>query len=519
MKTTPIFKIIACVLLIVPPLPIFSGCPISIFGDTKPYQEKKLNDILTKLYQINKNYKAPQPRVEFRNTTTQVAAYYPDKNIIVVEAKTYEICRSMKADSSSALAFLLGHELTHFYQHTRTKLGFVSNFLSYDKTPNGDTQLEKEADIQGAFNAYLADYNIRNTISPVLDKIYTEYQLKGKTLSGYPSFEERKRVANDVQQEVNKLIDVYEAANYMSAMGQYKISNLCYKYILNVYQSPEIYNNLGILTTLEAANLALKSDDKFVYPYELDWASRLSRSRGTETINPEEQAQRIVLLKEAQNYFQKATDINANYLVAKINKLCVLTQLGKAEEAVQFYTKLKKSLKTDIDRDHAQIAYALALSQKIEGLEKAKNIFKNLSANPKSQVGVSAIARYNLAVLDNQIPEMPTKSCDMSIENSTIDGVDLRKALTKDITETIDIAKNAQLIFQKKSKSTVVQASINGRSSFRFQRIFQALVTEGGMQQGTIVLTPSGSLSVCDYMAFKLNEKNEIVEWVKYYSK
>jgi tetratricopeptide (TPR) repeat protein len=506
MKTT--HKILLC-LLFLPPL--------SIKAENAPYQLSIIQKIVSKLYETNNNFTHKPPTVEFKNTTSQVASFVPDKNVIVVEAQAYKICQSMGKDSINALAFLLGHELTHFYQHAHTKVGFISNFLSYDKTPKSDTRLEKEADVQGAFNAYLAGYDMGENIGLVLDKIYTGYQLKGKTLSGYPAFEERQKVAAEVQEKVADLIKIYESANYLTALGQYDFARLCYEHILEVYQNREIYNNLGILSALAAADLSSKSMDKFVFPYEIDWNTRLSRKkRGTETMTEEAQTQRLMLLKKAQNCFETATRMDKSYTVAAINHLCVLAQLGKNEEALEDYAKLKKRLTDPVQQAHAKLTYALILSKKVEKQGESNTILAELSKNTSK--GVAAMAQYNKDVLDNKTAKLASASCDFTIENTKIDNVQLHKLSSNG--SILNVNNSARLIFQKQENSTVIQAKIQGKYYFAFQRIkdFLPKNREGGIND-KVVTTTNGFISICEdqQVAFRYDNAHKIVEWLRFY--
>lgn len=100
-------------------------------------------DILKQLYYSIGNFQQPMPSIEVVNSEELVAAYIPNKNIIYLEEKAFDVCRSFEKDSLSALAFLIGHELTHCYQ----KVGWASNFLAYDKVANGVESEEKAADV------------------------------------------------------------------------------------------------------------------------------------------------------------------------------------------------------------------------------------------------------------------------------------------------------------------------------------------------------------------------------------
>jgi tetratricopeptide (TPR) repeat protein len=510
MKTT--HKILLCLLCL---------HPLSIKAKNEPFQVAVIQKIVSKLYETNRNFSKKQPTIELKNTKLQVASYVPDKNVIVVEAQAYQICQSMGKDSLNALAFLLGHELTHFYQHAHAKVGFISNFLSYDKTPNADTRLEKEADVQGAFNAYLAGYDIGENIGLVLDKIYTGYQLKGKNLAGYPAFEERQKVATEVQEKVNDLIKIYESANYLTALGQYDFARLCYEHILEVYQNREIYNNLGFLSALSAAELASKSTDKLIFPYEIDWNTRLSRkkSRGMDIITEDAQTQRLVLLKKAQTYFETAVRFDKSYTVAALNHLCVLAQLGKTEEALAEYAKLKNNLHDPLQMANAKLAYALILSKKVEKQGESSTILSELANN--SHKGVAMMAQINKDILDNKTIKLPSTSCPITVENARIDSVQLHKLSPKG--HVLNVSSTARLTFQKQANSTVIQARIQGKYYFAFQRIKgflpkNAQNTEGG-RTDNVVTTTNGFISICDdqQVAFRYDMNNKIVEWLKFY--
>jgi tetratricopeptide (TPR) repeat protein len=504
--------------------------PLSIKAENVPYQLSVIQKIVSNLYETNHNFTHKKPTIEFKNTTLQVASFVPDKNVIVVEAQAYQICQSMGKDSLNALAFLLGHELTHFYQHAHTKVGFISNFLSYDKTPKADTRLEKEADVQGAFNAYLAGYDIGDNIGLVLDKIYTGYQLKGKILTGYPAFEERQKVATQVQDKVNDLIKVYESASYLAALGQYDFARKCYEHILEVYQNRELYNNLGILSALSANEIAVKDEDNLIFPYTLDWTTRLSRkkSRGTELPTDYSTVQqRTAFLKQAQSHFDKATRMDKDYLVAPLNKLCILAQLGKTEEALQAYNKLKKRLKNPEQRANMKLVYALILSKKLEKLEESKTILEELSQN--SFKNVATMAQYNKEILDGKTAILTSENCDFTVENTQFDSVQLHKLSPKGYC--INVSGAARLIFQKQANSTVIQAKINGKYYFAFQRIkgflpenaqkilaSDSVTTEGGGND-KIVTTTNGFISLCEeqQVAFRYDNAHKMVEWVRFY--
>lgn len=481
-----------------------------------PYRISTVERVIQQLFTANGNFQIKKPMVEMRMTTQQVAAYIPSKNLVIIEDKAYQICQTMGKDSLDALAFLLGHELTHAYQHAQSKTGFISNFLSYDKAKNADTNKEKEADVQGAFNAYLAGYDIQNNIPSILEKIYIAYQLKGKTLSGYPTYEERLKVANEVQKKVNDLIQIYETANLMTAVGQYAFAQLCYENILELYQNREIYNNLGVISALAATELSTKNGDMWSYPYEIDWQTRLShkKSRGEETTSDEMQKEHLILLKKAQTYFDKAYKMDKSYTPAAINALCVTAQLGNVIDAEKRFKSLKP--KDALQKNYAKLAYAIALGHDPWRQQEATTLLQELKAH--SIKAISIMAEQNLAVIEKRDFNTDEKTCSMDIELPEIDAVQLYKLPNKGQILSISSVKNAQLTIQNHAQSTVVQAKMKNGYYFAFQRTKKALNTEG-IVKGHWITTSLGYLSVCDdvHAAFRYDKENKLVEWVKYY--
>src|SRR5690606_9520990 len=143
-----------------------------------------------------------------------------------------DICETMGANAESALAFIIGHELTHFYQqHDWEEAGFGTTFLAEKNIFTKHTYHEEEADMYGAFVAHLAGYNTLEIVSGLLDKIYKEYKLAIK-MDNYPTLGERKAVTNKVREKIEKLIEIYDNANYFAALGWHMQAVHCYEYLL-----------------------------------------------------------------------------------------------------------------------------------------------------------------------------------------------------------------------------------------------------------------------------------------------
>ncbi len=156
----------------------------------KPWHEIAQN-VLDNLYKASSDYRFPKPSLAFTSAKQDVAYFFPSKNTLVIEEETFEVCSRLGKDSINGLAFIIGHELAHMYQEEMGSRDFTSSYLTYDKGIHARIRTEKQADIQCAFNAYIAGYKISCVIPQLVDQLYIAYNLKGSSLEGYPTVEER----------------------------------------------------------------------------------------------------------------------------------------------------------------------------------------------------------------------------------------------------------------------------------------------------------------------------------------
>lgn len=374
------------------------------------WQETVATQVLSKLYLTYGNLQTAPPKIKIDASSQKVAAFYPAKNLIVLDAKAYAVCQKLGRDSLDALAFIIGHELTHS-QQTETRQQRVStNFLAYDRSISANIRTEKVADIQGIFNAWLAGFRAREVVPRVLDDLYSAYNLKNKTLPGYPSLAERQAAVGEVAAIVENLVGLYESANYLIAIGYFDLAANALEHILQYYRGREVLNNLAVANIKYALTFPIASTDRFIYPFELDWASDLQKrriSRGDEQpLAAEESFLRWQLLDKADRCLTDALELDNDHRTAILNKSCVLLLLNRADEALRFLEihfpatpvgKKKKSQKTrSFDDDEAvQMAFALA-RQMLGQRDEAAAIFEKLEKSAAPLVAMQA--NFNRAV-------------------------------------------------------------------------------------------------------------------------
>lgn len=382
---------------------------------------KKARAIYDKLVEAKGDRRFPVPAFTMTKETNNAAFLVYGGTQIGLEEKAYDICMSMgEAEGEAAVAGLLGHELIHFYEKHQWRSGFAQAYaeleigrrlrgmVDQDKVNN-----ETQADYLGGFLAYSAGYDVFDNRGPLLDKIYTQYPFPEVDSSGaYPSLEDRKALARKSEEKLKELVSVFEVGNLLTAVGQYEDARAFYKHILIDYQGREIYNNLGVVTVLEALEFFPQSERKYRLPLELD----MSFGAGGKDGFGDKIERRNRLLREAILYFNNAIGMDPGYAPAYLNKACAYYMLGDNKRAA-FYAGVEaqrdtsKYPKTATD---AKVLLAM-LAAKAGNAEEAIAQLEQLETP-------SAVARYNLSIMKGTEAATPAKPDGPDAYD--IDGVD-----------------------------------------------------------------------------------------------
>lgn len=261
---------------------------------------------------------------------------------IAIEEKVFDLFATLGDDQESALAFLLGHELTHYYMRHGWVGDFGNSFASSDmgkkmiKVANYEEVIkrETEADYFGGFYGYLAGYDTLGVAPRALDLLYSAYDLPDK-LPTYPSRVERKAIAERAEANLKKMVPVFEAANRLLLLGKYEEAARLFEHLAHTFPSRELFNNAGVAYALEAIRLFKPGQANFAYPFEFDAETRLMGNKSKTKGMPDEfAARRITLLQRAADSFDKAIQRDKGYAVAYVNLAGVTTLIGDHDTAV-----------------------------------------------------------------------------------------------------------------------------------------------------------------------------------------
>ncbi|MCB0621543.1 MAG: hypothetical protein KDC43_12405, partial [Saprospiraceae bacterium] len=217
--------------------------------------------IFQRLIEAKGDKRMKPPTLKWSFDVGQGAFYDPNTKNISFEETAYKVCKSFGDQADDAIAYILSHELIHYYKQHGWEAAFAKQFSGRQIATDVDEDLrdikqqETESDLLGGFLAYTAGYNTVGIAPEFLPKLYDAYPNwpKGQNPK-YPTLEERVLLAQSTQKELEQLIEIFETANMLTAIEHYADAIDYFNYILSLYQSRELKNNMGVLHCM----LALK---------------------------------------------------------------------------------------------------------------------------------------------------------------------------------------------------------------------------------------------------------------------
>ncbi|HEX5625518.1 MAG TPA: tetratricopeptide repeat protein, partial [Saprospiraceae bacterium] len=184
-------------------------------------------------------------------------------------------------------------------------------------------------------------------------------------ISGYPTLQDRKILSRRSAEKLTQLVDLFEMANYLHAIGRYEDAIQYFAFVLQQYPSRELYNNLGVTALMSAVDLFSAEEMKFKFFAELDLQSSASRG-ATDSI------QRTKYLQQAILHFDAAISLDPAYAPAYFNKAVAYALLKDIPRA-RFYAgveAMNKSQNGTFDKTAKDIRILLAILDAMEGREQ-----------------------------------------------------------------------------------------------------------------------------------------------------
>jgi tetratricopeptide (TPR) repeat protein len=471
----------------------------------------------------------PAPAFVMSKNENYVAWMDATKVLIGLEEKSFDVCMGFGADSLNALAALLAHEITHYYE----KHDWTQHFITEQNGSDLGKKLlgikegikhEAQADYLGGFLAISSGFPISDLMPRLLDSLYSSYHLPD-TLLGYPSLKERKAMSEATQSKLKELQYAFEISNFLAILGCYEAAATYQHFLLNEFQSREIYNNAGVLSVISALESQDNDLSSYYFPLEIDPVSRLSSNKKGN------QLQNNSLLQKATDYFLKAKELDPNYATANLNLACVYALQEQMDEAHYFIKKAEKLSKKQ--NDQATKSNILVVRGIISCIEKDTLAALKFFEKARNQGNELAILNEEKLLNSAKKPTFPAKNTsNKNIEK--IDSVSLDRFLIElNVAQVLDIEKgkttlgikklNNSMIFvhlSEEEQQTVVIQTTHEKSAEKTQ-----LGVGFGTKQKEILATyqePSKKIQTNNgqywvyfsaQIGFQFDENNEVINW------
>lgn len=350
------------------------------------------------LIQARGDQRLPVPKFVMNKGRRYVAWMNPFRTEIGLEEAAYDVCVQLGADSLNAMAALLAHEITHYYE----KHNWSRSFVQTNKQLTVSTKIEEldeglkfevQADYLGGILAITAGYNTYHVLDQFLRLAYQAYDLP-EVVDGYPSLDERVLMSTNTADRLRQLHSVYQTANLLTILEEHELADDYYQFILKDYHSYEVYNNAGVNACRAALQLIKPEAMPFVFPLELDMSSRLD---GLNTRFVKDADARIEeLLKTAAGRFKNAIELAPEEASAYLNLALVYTLQEEWLDANYHANKaLAASRKSGQLKQTADAQIALGIIAALQGEEADARTQFTLAL-----AGNEVLARTNLAALD-----------------------------------------------------------------------------------------------------------------------
>lgn len=490
--------------------------------------------IYNKLVNARGDFRYPVPNLFLKDVEGRVASIDYNTNEITLEKKAYDVCKKY---GEPAIAFLLGHELTHYYEKHAWRGGFARDNadlkLGKDlKTLMDQVANETEADYLGGFLAYTAGFGMFDKGDEIISDLYDAYNM-GELVNGYPSKSDRIELGKRSAKKLESLVDAFDMANLLAATGKDKEAYGYYQYILNYFQSRELYNNLGTIAVKNAMTLFDKDSLRFRYVSELDVKFEGSKEVLVSVSKAINQA-----LDQAILHFNSAISLDPNYAPAYLNKAnayALKKDFTKAnyylnEEALPIAKKDSvKNAKTLLDITVLQgIILALNGDEK-----KAKKKFTEAKSKG------SKLAAINLSILNMEKTKVATIATG-DVFADTIGSTSLKGFLKKPLfaNKKVMKIKEDQTFFQYSPSDNKSRVFFNQDDTKKTRTAY--LMTQAGYSGTTLngiklgdtddevenkygkpmyeIETTQGQLQVYDSIIFFI-ENNRVMRWANYTTK
>ncbi len=429
--------------------------------------QEVVEQIAEKLQRAVGDFREDWPEIVILDKGGHMASYVSrgEQNWIYIDRKALEACRRLGRHFENGLAFLIGHELAHFYQEYDWSEAYFSNHFRSVPVAAIEKKLEMEADLYGSFLAKQAGYEIDKIAEPLLRILYQTYQQTVNETALYPALEERIELAANSCITAHDYHNAFHTANYLLVAGQPQLALMIYNFINEKIKSYELH-----LTIATASNDVLLKKDPLPLKYPLQISSDIPITRDQNIfLIPK-------LLEMALENSEKALLFDAHSIPAQLNRLLALELRGDPHSAENHLSELYR-LKSLNEWEEDQLTLVSAnLKARNGAAEEALN--RLAKVDPKHP-NLYRKAQFNVNVLKGEngesIPSLVKETLDQS-------GMNQLRAFKKKLP-TLILPRRYQLDIEELSGTVLCRLS-GKKVDAKVQRFYDPNIEREGVKVG-----------------------------------
>ena len=254
-----------------------------ICGQSNKNSDKQVRLVFNQIISVYGSAK-PAPELKVDKFTLPASYIANPKPMIKVDLALYKLCQSFGKDSLNALAVVLSHELTHYYNdHTFCSDYAFANFKSNaalkskigQSSYNARIEKESEADIKGFFYTAAAGFQQHGLQGLLIGKVYAAYKL-ADIQKGYPSKQERIVIAQNAEKTATQLYEHFKNGLTALENKQYDPAIELFNKANSQVPFRENWNNIGVAYARKALALKvgskaeIENPNRFLYPLEVE---------------------------------------------------------------------------------------------------------------------------------------------------------------------------------------------------------------------------------------------------------
>lgn len=443
----------------------FAGLPILSSKKEIQYQSnlnhlpeyERILSIYNKLVAAKGDRRMIVPQLNLRNEVGYVASMDYRLMDISLEKKAYDVAVKY---GDAAIAFLLAHELVHYYEKHGWRSQFADAVSDLEtgrvlKSLDDRVANEVQADVLGGFLAYSAGFGIFDKGGLLIDDLYSTYGM-GEKLMGYPSKKDRITLSDRNKDQITKLSSMFEMAGLLTVIGKYKEAYSYYGFLLNKYQSRELYNNAGLTCMMTAHSLLSPDSIVFDLPGMMD----VQFSGDSRSATSFEQVNRLI--DEALIHFETCIIMNKSYLPSYINKASanIVKAINQSDKDIRKIAFSKAMHIIDVEVEEIKRVHPeLEFDSYMDEILILKSILAYFNNDKPTSISLmikavdlgNEVATKNLSILHG-VPSSITKSGDKIQVN--IDGMTAEKFLSAQLVSRNQTRLDSLNIFRVADQKT-----------------------------------------------------------------